>query len=435
MRRAIVCVTNDLVTDNRVHRTCTVLQELGYEVLLVGRKLPGSLPLQRPYATKRMRLIFRKGPLFYAEYAKRLFLLLLFARCSLIVANDLDTLLPAFLVARMRRKHLVYDSHEYFTEVPELEGRFARKVWLAIERWIFPKLRHVITVNDSIANAYRKRYGTLAERSRGARSLVNGNTIAERRGNTFAERSRSAGVPSNREHEPVASTESRASSFDSRSGSLSEVGQEWITVVRNIPMPRELGPLPTRTELGLPADRFILVLQGSGINVQRGGEEAVLAMRELPGALLLLIGGGDAWPVLERMVQEHGLHDRVRLLPRMPYEEMMRYTRNADLGLSLDKDTNLNYRFSLPNKLFDYFRAGIPALVTDLPEVAGIVRKFGAGVVVPSPEPARLVAEVKALQADPARHSALREKATFAAASLNGASEKDTLKAFLQSIG
>lgn len=471
MRRAIVCVTNDLVTDNRVHRTCTVLQELGYEVLLVGRKLPGSLPLQRPYATKCMRLIFRKGPLFYAEYAKRLFLLLLFARCSLIVANDLDTLLPVFLVARMRRKHLVYDSHEYFTEVPELEGRFARKVWLAIERWIFPKLRHVITVNDSIANAYRKRYGTLAERSRGARSLVNGNTIAERRGNTFAERSRRAGVPSNSEHEPVASTESRASSFDSRlgslgegvgvfdtrastplsegvgvfdtrassfdsrSGSLSEGSQEWITVVRNIPMPRELGPLPTRTELGLPADRFILVLQGSGINVQRGGEEAVLAMRELPGALLLLIGGGDAWPVLERLVQEHGLHDRVRLLPRMPYEEMMRYTRNADLGLSLDKDTNLNYRFSLPNKLFDYFRAGIPALVTDLPEVAGIVRKFGAGVVVPSPEPARLVAEVKALQADPARHSALREKATFAAASLNGASEKDTLKAFLQSIG
>lgn len=456
MRRAIVCVTNDLVTDNRVHRTCTVLQELGYEVLLVGRKLPGSLPLKRPYATKRMRLIFRKGPLFYAEYAKRLFLLLLFARCSLIVANDLDTLLPVFLVARMRRKHLVYDSHEYFTEVPELEGRFARRVWLAIERWIFPKLRHVITVNDSIANAYRKRYGTLAERSRGARSLVNGNTIAERRGNTFAERSRSAGVSSNSEHEPVASTESRASSFDSRSaslgegarggdtrassfdsrsGSLSAGGQEWITVVRNIPMPRELGPLPTRTELGLPTDRFILVLQGSGINVQRGGEEAVLAMRELPGALLLLIGGGDAWPVLERMVQEHGLHDRVRLLPRMPYEEMMRYTRNADLGLSLDKDTSLNYRFSLPNKLFDYFRAGIPALVTDLPEVAGIVRKFGAGVVVPSPEPARLVAEVKALQADPARHSALREKATFAAASLNGASEKDTLKAFLQSIG
>lgn len=368
MPRAIVCVTNDLVTDNRVHRTCTVLQELGYEVLLVGRHLPGSVPLDRPYATKRMRLIFRKGPFFYAEYAKRLFLLLLFSRHDLVVANDLDTLLPAYLVARLRGKKLVYDSHEYFTEVPELEGRFARKVWLGIERWIFPKLKHVITVNDSIAEAYRERYANA------------------------------------------------------------------ITVVRNIPMPRELGPLPSRTELALSQDRFILVLQGSGINVQRGGEEAVLAMRELPNALLLLIGGGDAWPVLERMVEEHGLQDRVRLLPRMPYVRMMQYTRNADLGLSLDKDTNLNYLFSLPNKLFDYFRAGIPALVTDLPEVAGIVRRYGAGEVLPSPEPDLIVAAVRGLLADPQRYAALREKAIFAAASLDGAREKETLAAFFKAL-
>ncbi len=324
MRRAIVCVTNDLSTDNRVHRTCVVLRELGWEVLLVGRELPGSLPLQRPYGTLRMKLWFRKGALFYAEYNLRLFFVLLRQRADLVVANDLDTLLAAHLATRSTKRELVYDSHEFFTEVPELQGRAVRRVWLVIERWIFPKLKHVITVNDSIAREYRQRYG------------------------------------------------------------------KAITVVRNIPMHRELGPLPSRGELGLPTDRFLLILQGSGINVQRGAEEAVLAMRELPGCLLLLVGGGDAWPVLERMVNDHGLQDRVRLLPRMPYERMMQYTRNADLGLSLDKDTNLNYRYSLPNKLFDYFRAHIPALVTDLPEVAGIVRRFDAGVVVPAPDPAAL---------------------------------------------
>lgn len=381
MPRAIACVTNDLSTDNRVHRTCTVLQELGYEVLLVGRRLPRSrasgrqdLPLQRPYATRRMRLLFHKGPLFYGEFTKRLFLLLLFSRCDLIVANDLDTLLPCWLVAKLRGRKLVYDSHEYFTEVPELfrpdgRPRFARRVWLAIERWIFPRLRHVITVNNSIAMAYKERYGNI------------------------------------------------------------------IAVVRNIPMPRELGPLPTRAALGLPEDRFILVLQGSGINVERGGEEAVLAMRELPDVLLLLIGGGDAWPVLERMVREHGLQDRVRMLPRMPYVEMMAYTRHAQLGLSLDKDSNLNYRYSLPNKLFDYLRAGVPALVTDLPEVGGLVRATGAGIVVPWPDPQRIAAEVRALQAAPERLQALREKAIFAAASLDGAREMGTLKAFLQALG
>ncbi len=369
MRRAIVCVTNDLSTDNRVHRTCVVLRELGWEVLLVGRELPGSLPLQRPYATLRMKLCFRKGALFYAEYNLRLFFLLLRRRADLVVANDLDTLLAAHLATRRTKAELVYDSHEFFTEVPELQGRAVRRVWLAIERWIFPKLRYVITVNDSIAREYRQRYGNA------------------------------------------------------------------IIVVRNIPMHRELGPLPSRTELGLPADRCLLILQGSGINVQRGAEEAVLAMRELPDCLLLLVGGGDAWPVLERMVNEHGLQDRVRLLPRMPYERMMQYTRNADLGLSLDKDTNLNYRYSLPNKLFDYFRAHIPALVTDLPEVAGIVRRFDAGVVVPAPDPARIAAEVRALQADPERRKALRQNAIFAAASLDGEREKAVLSALVQSIG
>jgi len=370
MPRAIVTVTNDLATDNRVHRTCVVLQELGYSVLLVGRVLPGSVALDRPYRTKRMRLLFNKGALFYAEYNVRLFFLLLFSRFSLVVANDLDTLLAAFMATRLKSGELVYDSHEYFTEVPELAARPAvRRVWLSIERWIFPKLKKVITVNDSIADAYKDRYGLRP------------------------------------------------------------------AVVRNIPMPRELGILRSRAELGLPTDRSILIMQGSGINVQRGAEEAVLAMKELPGCLLLLVGGGDAWPVLEQLVKDHGLADRVRMLPRMPYEAMMQYTRNADLGLSLDKDTNLNYRFSLPNKLFDYFRAGIPALVTDLPEVAGIVRKYDAGIVLPSPEPKLIVEAVRKWAADVPRTAALRRNATFAAVSLDGQRELEALKAVFQGLG
>jgi glycosyltransferase involved in cell wall biosynthesis len=380
MRRAIVSVINDLSTDNRVHRTCIVLCELGYEVLLVGRRLPGSLPLTRPYGTKRMRLLFRKGGLFYAEYNLRLSFLLLFKRTDLLVANDLDTLLASYLVSRFRGKQLVYDSHEYFTEVPELVERpGVRRIWLAIERWIFPKLKTVITVNDSIAKAYRERYP-------------------------------------------------KRPPFDSAHGVRD------IVVVRNIPMHRDLGPLPLRKELDLPEHRFILIMQGSGINVQRGAEEAVLAMKELPDCLLLLVGGGDAWPVLERMVKEHHMEDRVRLLSRMPYERMMQYTRNADLGLSLDKDTNLNYRFSLPNKLFDYFRAHIPALVTDLPEVAGIVRKYDAGIVLPKPDPALISAAVRSLQADEQRRNALRQNAIFAASSLDGEREKEALKALFQSI-
>ena len=177
------------------------------------------------------------------------------------------------------------------------------------------------------------------------------------------------------------------------------------------------------------------ILQGAGINVQRGAEEAVLAMKELPECLLLIIGSGDAWSTIERMVMEHGLDDRVRMFDRMPYGRMMDYTRNADLGLTLDKDTNLNYRFSLPNKLFDYLNAGIPVLATDLPEVAGIVRQYDAGVVLPTADPGVITAAVRALIADGERLKALARNATFAAASLDGGAEKEKLKELLEGFG
>lgn len=364
-QRAIVSVTNDLATDNRVHRTCTALLELGYEVVLIGRRSPSSPAMERPYRTERMRLLFNKGPLFYAEYNLRLFFFLLFSRAHLLVSNDLDTLLANWLAKGQRS--LVYDTHEFYTEVPELVGRPAvRRAWLAIERRIFPKLKTIITVNDSIAQAYLQRYG-------------------------------------------------RA-----------------LHVVRNIPMKRALAPAPSRAELGLPTDRRILVMQGAGLNIQRGAEEAVLAMKDLPGCLLLLIGGGDVWPVVERMVTAHDLSDRVRLVGKLPYERMMDLTRNADLGLTLDKDTNLNYRFSLPNKLFDYLNAGIPVLATDLPEVAGIVRRYEAGIVIATADPVVIAREVTAFFADDGHVRRARANATFAARELDGDVEMKRLIAVLR---
>ncbi|MCA1760901.1 MAG: hypothetical protein LC658_14130, partial [Bacteroidales bacterium] len=120
-KRIIVSVTSDLVSDNRVHKTCTTLGEMGFEVLLVGRKLAGSQPLSpRNYQTKRIKLFFNKGPLFYACFNFRLFCLLLFSKCDLLLSNDLDTLPANFLASKLKNKPLVYDSHEFFTEVPEL---------------------------------------------------------------------------------------------------------------------------------------------------------------------------------------------------------------------------------------------------------------------------------------------------------------------------
>lgn len=160
-KKVIVSVINDLATDQRVARVCYMLTEIGFDVLQVGRILPSSPDLpERPWQQKRMRLLFRRGPIFYAEFNIRLFLFLVFHRAELLVANDLDTLLPSFLVHRLKRIPLVYDSHEFFTETPEVIHRpLVRGVWLMIEKSIVPHLPWMVTVNESLANIFTKKYG------------------------------------------------------------------------------------------------------------------------------------------------------------------------------------------------------------------------------------------------------------------------------------
>jgi glycosyltransferase involved in cell wall biosynthesis len=331
LKKAIVSVINDLSTDQRVHKHCMLLTDLGYEVLLVGRSKSDSAPLEkRTYQMYRMTLPFERGPLFYASYNIGLFVNLLLRKTDLLFSNDLDTLLPNFLVSRMRGTSLIYDSHEYFTEVPELVNRpLVQNLWKQLESLLLPKLKNSLTVNDSIARLYEKDFG------------------------------------------------------------------KKMVVVRNIPSAlNESIQSKTRKELNLPLDKKLLILQGSGINVDRGAEEAVEAMCYLEEVLLLIIGSGDIIEELKSRVEELSLEKKVVFRDRMSYKDMMAHTKLADLGLTLDKDTNINYRFSLPNKLFDYVHAGIPVLASNLIEVRKVVEEFEIGEIIESHDPKNLALKI-----------------------------------------
>jgi glycosyltransferase involved in cell wall biosynthesis len=160
MKNLVFTVTNDLTYDQRMIRICTSLAAAGYKPLLVGRCLPDSVPLiAAPFLSKRIRCLFKRSKLFYAEYNFRLFFFLLFRKIDCVCAIDLDTILPVLLVSRLRKIPRVYDAHELFCEMKEIVSRpQIYKAWKWIEQHTVPYFNHGYTVNQPIADAFYGMY-------------------------------------------------------------------------------------------------------------------------------------------------------------------------------------------------------------------------------------------------------------------------------------
>mgnify|MGYP006327507213 FL=1 len=363
--KVVLSVTNDLYTDPRVDKVCNFLTRNGFDVTLVGRRYGDSATLApRAYKTHRLRLLFRKGGLFYAEYNIRLFFYLLFHHFDLFVANDLDTLLPNVLISKLKRKRLVYDSHEYFCgELSIADRPFVKHVWKSIERFCFPKLKDVITVSQSIVVQYEQEYGI-------------------------------------RPH-----------------------------LVRNIP-PKATPPVTeTRVSLQLPEDKTIIILQGNGINEGRGGEELVEAMPFVDEkAVFLIVGSGTVIPQLKERVKDLQLEHRVRFVSRVTPEMLYNYTYLSDIGIALDRDLSMNLRFSLPNKLFEYIKAGTPVVVSNLIERARIVGQYRVGLIVEDFQAENIAEKINKLVNDKQLYNDLKANCKIAAEDLCWENEEKVLE-------
>ena len=329
LKKIIVTVTNDLTSDQRVHKVCRTLHNAGYDVFLIGRKLSNSKPLNRSYRTKRISLLFNKGVLFYAEFNLRLFFVLLFYKKDVLLANDLDTLLPNYLISKLQIKKLVYDSHELFSEIPELVNKpFTKKVWRSLERRVLPKLKNTYTVSNSIADYYDKKH------------------------------------------------------------------QTKFKVIRNLPL-----MIRTISKGNFSFDHKgekIILYQGA-INIGRGLELIINTMPFISNCILVIIGNGDIIKNLKSYVKNINLVKKVRFLESLTPNELQKITPLANIGISIEEDLGLNYRFSLPNKIFDYINAEVPILVSNLPEMRKIIDTHKVGEIVKDRSPQKLALQIKEL--------------------------------------
>ena len=367
---AVISIINGIGTDVRVLKTCNVLMELGYSIIVIDRNLATNLTLNNSkIKVISMSFIVNKGILFYLAFQIKLFFKLLFLKPTILVSNDLDTLAPNYLISRIKNIPLIYDSHELFTEVPELKNsKIKKKIWEKLEAFLIPKLSILITVNESIAQLFFKKYN------------------------------------------------------------------KRFNVVRNIPDFITPTSYKSKKELGLPEDKHIVLLQGSGINIDRGAEELIQSFNYLDdNYLLLIIGSGDVWNELIELAKKLNLSKKIVFINKLPKSELINYTVNATIGVSIDKPTNLNYYNSLPNKIFDYAFAKLPMLVSNLPEISAIVNKYNVGKIIATHEPIIIANAIKEMTTS-SNYTSWKQNCSILTNEINWKNESKILKKIIEDL-
>jgi hypothetical protein len=364
MKTVTITVINDLLTDNRVLKTAEYLAKKGYRIKIFGRKLQKSYPQfseNKSIKVKRLWLPFKKGKLFYLYYNFILLIALFFSKKDIMLAIDLDTLLPNYIVSRIQNKKLVYDSHELFTEVPELIDRpQTQKIWKKLEAAILPKLKYCYTVSPSIAEEYKKRYGITFE------------------------------------------------------------------VIRNLPYYYKVNIIPENFKLShISAKGKILLYQGA-LNKARGIDLMIRTMAILNGYILVLAGSGDLEQELRELAKSLNLlNKKVFFLGRIAAKNLKYITANSYLGLSLEEEAGLNYKYALPNKLFDYIMAEVPQIISPLPEMKKIIETYKTGVLLNKHDENTLKETILAIKPD--EYEKMKQNCKIASKELNWENEAKKL--------
>ncbi len=175
------------------------------------------------------------------------------------------------------------------------------------------------------------------------------------------------------------------------------------------------------------AGRRLLVHSGL-LTVGRHLPQMIDMLAHLPDdAALVLLGDGPLREPLQRRAVAAGVQDRLLIMPPVGWRSVAATLAQADLALVLVESEDRSYRFSLPNKFFEAVGAGLPLVVSPIPEVAHLTRHYDMGLVCPDPHDPQAVAQVVMQALQPEENQRLRANALAARQVLNWGQESQRL--------
>lgn len=206
------------------------------------------------------------------------------------------------------------------------------------------------------------------------------------------------------------------------------------TVVRNVPDLPPPGEAPDLREEMAIGDAPLVLHQGA-VADGRGGENLIRAVAFTDSAHLLFLGADGTYAEgLRRLAVELDVDGRTHFHPPVALRTLLSYTAQADVGVSLLQDSCDNHRLALPNKLFEYLAAGLPVVVSDLPEMRRLVFERQVGWVTDPGDPAdiaRALTDAAGARGD----ESLENRVRIAASELNWERERSRLTDLYARLG
>ena len=139
-----------------------------------------------------------------------------------------------------------------------------------------------------------------------------------------------------------------------------------VSLIRNIPdfdNQKQSINKKLRSKLGLSSSDIVCIYQGLLEN-SRGVIEVATTFSMLKDSRKHLVFMGYG-PATNAIVDFGSKFENIHFIPAVNPEDIFDYTSDADIGLFfITKEISDSYKYSLPNKYFEYVKSGIPVLIS-----------------------------------------------------------------------